>query len=92
MRPKCRACDAEIRWARTANGKAIPLDAEPNPDGNVLLDYSGDDETTGSAAGGTGSPIAHVIGKNGVPLDLAHLGADPRYMPHHATCPNWPKR
>lgn len=33
----CRACPAEIRWARTTNGKAIPLDATPHPDGNVRL-------------------------------------------------------
>lgn len=33
----CRACPAEIRWARTTNGKTIPLDAEPDPAGNVRL-------------------------------------------------------
>ncbi len=33
----CRVCPAEIIWARTVNGKLIPLDAEPNPDGNVML-------------------------------------------------------
>lgn len=31
----CRSCDAEILWATTAAGKAMPLDAVPNPNGNV---------------------------------------------------------
>jgi len=35
----CRACGAEIRWARTAaKGRPIPLDVEPNPDGNVIIE------------------------------------------------------
>lgn len=79
MRPKCRACEAPVRWARTAaNDRPIPLDPEPAANGNVILD---DDDR------------AHVLGKNGdVPFDLAHLADRPRYMPHHATCPNWTKR
>lgn len=31
----CRSCGAEILWARTVNGRAIPLDREPAPGGNV---------------------------------------------------------
>jgi hypothetical protein len=34
---KCKACDAPIVWAKTPNGKVIPIDAEPSPDGNVVL-------------------------------------------------------
>lgn len=33
----CRSCGAEITWARTPANKAMPLDAEPNPAGNVML-------------------------------------------------------
>jgi len=33
----CRACDAEIMWVRTVAGKAMPLDIEPDPNGNVVL-------------------------------------------------------
>jgi hypothetical protein len=33
----CRACGARMVWTRTAAGKAMPLDAEPHPDGNVRL-------------------------------------------------------
>jgi hypothetical protein len=34
---RCRSCDALIVFARTGRGKAMPLDAEPRPDGNVEL-------------------------------------------------------
>lgn len=34
---RCRSCDAEVRWARTSAGKRMPLDAEPDPNGNVEL-------------------------------------------------------
>jgi len=33
----CRSCNAEIIWATTNKGKAMPIDAEPNPAGNVEL-------------------------------------------------------
>lgn len=77
---ECRACQARIRWARTTKDRPIPLDFEPNEDGNVVLEHSDD------------GPTAHVIGKNGLPLELAHLADAPRYMPHHATCPKWGQR
>lgn len=33
----CRSCSAEIRWARTSNGKAMPVDIDPHEDGNLVL-------------------------------------------------------
>ncbi len=33
----CNRCGAEIRWYRTENGKPMPVDADPNPEGNVIL-------------------------------------------------------
>ena len=33
----CRSCRASIRWVTTANDRLMPLDAEPNPDGNVEI-------------------------------------------------------
>jgi hypothetical protein len=33
----CKSCGAEIIWAKTKNGKAIPIDAEPCKDGNISL-------------------------------------------------------
>lgn len=67
-------CGAPIRWALTeATGVAIPLDYEPNPDGNVIL------------LRGSEPPVARTLG----PLELLIENPDtPRYMPHHATCPD----
>ena len=46
MSATCRYCSAPIIWVRTAAGRAMPLDAEPNPDGNVELveRFDGPDE------------------------------------------------
>lgn len=39
---RCAGCDAAILWATTAaTGRPIPLDAEPHPSGNVVLDDQG---------------------------------------------------
>lgn len=34
---RCRSCQQEIIWVRTASGKAMPVDAQPSPDGNVAV-------------------------------------------------------
>ena len=31
----CRRCGREFLWARTAKGRAMPVDPEPRPDGNL---------------------------------------------------------
>lgn len=65
----CRSCGAPMRWARTSNGKAMPLDAEPDDTGNVVI-IDGHAETHISA--GRAEEVRPGM---------------PRYMPHHATCP-----
>jgi hypothetical protein len=35
---RCKKCQAEILWATTSNGKAIPVDAERACGGNIMLD------------------------------------------------------
>lgn len=38
MSATCRSCEAPVFWIKTAaTGKAMPLDATPNPDGNVVI-------------------------------------------------------
>jgi hypothetical protein len=32
----CRSCGAPIRWVVTEKGKRIPLDRDPQPDGNIV--------------------------------------------------------
>lgn len=33
----CRSCGAPIRWVRTSTDRAMPLDAEPDDTGNVVI-------------------------------------------------------
>ena len=41
MSATCRSCGAPIRWERTVNGKAIPLDPDPVADGNFGIRNDG---------------------------------------------------
>ena len=82
---RCRSCDAEIRWATTPAGKAIPLDLEPSPFGNVLLSAATHHEY--------GNAVAKVLA--GAELEQAHADGRRLFMPHHATCPHgkaWKKK
>lgn len=36
-RGQCKSCGASILWVKTLGGRAMPLDAEPVPDGNVVV-------------------------------------------------------
>lgn len=78
-RAKCRACDAPIIWAVTERGKAMPLDADPDPAGNVIMTGANKVGSNGHAG-----PEIKVLGNT---ADM--FGGEPevRYMPHHATCP-----
>lgn len=78
---KCSKCDAPILWAATVNGKPQPLDADPDPAGNIRL--TGGYKPTRRGA----LPACAVIPKK--ELEPSLLGEVPgeRYMPHHATCP-----
>jgi hypothetical protein len=69
----CKRCKQPILWALTANGRPMPLDAEPDPKGNVKL----------SEQRGT-TPRAAVLG--GTARDEAAERGEQLYMPHHATC------
>lgn len=74
QRRSCRACHAEIVFAGTVNGRAMPVDLLPEPGGNVrLLDRDG-------------LAIAEVLG----PLEqqIAEDAGEHLHWPHHATCPN----
>jgi hypothetical protein len=72
----CRSCGAPILWAVTTGGKPIPLDAEPDAGGNVLM--------TGARVGTARGFAPEVRVEAGPPL---FPDDSPRFMPHHATCP-----
>lgn len=40
MSDKCASCNAPIFWAVSVNDNRMPIDAEPSPDGNVLVSVS----------------------------------------------------
>jgi len=68
----CGSCGALIVWASTAHDKAMPVDAEPNPAGNVLL----------HARPGRG-PLAEVV-----PPGQLLMGGGQLRTSHFATCPH----
>jgi len=35
MMSTCESCDAVVFWARTERGRAMLVDAEPHPEGNL---------------------------------------------------------
>lgn len=63
----CRSCGAEILWVLTAaNGKPMPLDATPNPEGNVEL-------VTGRAVVHASSPLFATPGS----IYMSHFATCP---------------
>lgn len=43
---RCRACSEVVVWAKTADGKTMPVDAEPNPRGTLILTREIDGQAT----------------------------------------------
>lgn len=68
----CRSCGAEIFWATTAAGRAMPIDPTPTPDGNVIIQRR------------DGRIGATVLAAGAAPASPQ----EPRYTSHFATCPN----
>jgi len=75
----CRSCGAPVRWARTLNDKAMPLDAEPSPAGNITLKETDDPR----------APLARVLA--GDDLFAARSAGATFYLSHYATCPDGEK-
>lgn len=70
---RCRSCNAKIIWAKTENGKRIPLDAEPvlalNVDPGLFVLQ----------------PVAGYMNARTLPREDGRLVAR---QSHFATCPN----
>ena len=76
-----KGCGAPILWVATVNGKMQPLDLDPNPDGNIRLIDTYRQTERGVLQKCRVIPKAELAG--------SLFGDDePRYMPHHATCPH----
>lgn len=66
----CSSCGKPMVWVKTVNGKAMPIDAEPVADGNLVL--AGDGTVRVLKKGEKGPVGAGVPG--------------PYYKSHFATC------
>lgn len=80
----CRSCKAPVEWVRNAaTGKALPIDVDPSPVGNVVK--TGDVER--------GTALVRVLSRRD--LDAAPPRGVDRYLSHFATCPqagSWRRR
>jgi hypothetical protein len=73
---RCQGCAAPILWARWAeSGKAVPVDAQVTPQGNLVLSVSA---STGQVTAATFSPEAHR-GRNRY---VAHFATCPQAKKH----------
>ena len=50
-RDKCRSCGRPIIWTITTKGKRMPVDANPDPNGNIALDELADGTVRASVTG-----------------------------------------
>lgn len=76
----CRSCKAPMLWVTLPSGKRNPLDAEPSPDGNILLLELQD-------RGGRPWRLATVVQNDDLLAEARELGV-PLYRSHFATCPD----
>lgn len=72
----CKLCGAPVRWAKWVNGKAMPVDAHPVRDGNLVL--------TARRTNGRGPAHLVVATYN----HSQHGTGRNRYVSHFVTCPN----
>ena len=67
---RCRACSAAIVWSVTVNGKKMPVDEDPVPAGDFVLEERGRDV------------VAHHVREKGL---VVNPRAD-RFTSHFVTC------
>jgi hypothetical protein len=78
-RVPCRSCGAPMVFVETTNGRRMPLEPEPSPEGTVAIDEDG----------------YAVATRRGGALPANVPAGAPRYVPHHARCPqgrDWQRR
>lgn len=73
---RCRSCGAEIVWAKTQNGKNIPIDAQSHESGNIML----------VAASSTILEPPYAVILRTV-ADMAGVPPEKLHRTHFATCP-----
>lgn len=73
----CRSCGAAIVWCKTANGKTMPVDAEPADSGNVRV--------ADGIATVLGALEVHAARAAGEALRLSHFASCPQAAEHRRT-------
>jgi hypothetical protein len=68
----CGSCNARILWKRTVNGRSIPIDPDPHPSGNLVLDVASAEQVRTLTREELQDPVTRGL---------------PRYLSHFATCP-----
>lgn len=63
---QCNYCAAPIRWITTSTGKSMPVDAAPDPNGNVAIlggkaAVLGPAKATAARAGGVELHLHHAV-------------------------------
>lgn len=74
---KACSCGALIAFARTARGASMPMNLEPDPEGNVRLKKDLDGSLTATVLG-------DASGQSMLPMKVASV----RYRAHFDTCPD----
>jgi hypothetical protein len=75
MADTCRSCGQPIVWAVTRDGKRMPVDPDPDPEGNLVL-------TANLLGDHLVVPVADLE-RGGAPI----VDSD-RRVSHFASCPN----
>ena len=79
MKEHCRSCGAEIFWAKTTQGKNMPIDSSPVEDGTILISVR------------TGAQVAEPQSKDQVEelkkQNKANGQPHRLFKSHFATCP-----
>lgn len=86
-RKRCDGCGAQIIWAFTENGKAIPLDAAPIDNGGPGVYRFVMQEAAWIDPDGNEKTVLEET-TTVVPYQPLFDGNVRRYMNHFATCPN----
>lgn len=74
MSARCRSCQDEVIWTQSANGKAMPLNATPDPKGRYYLVPPSDPREDPLAVNGTAPP--------GAPRFTSHFATCPNAATH----------
>lgn len=75
---KCRSCGRPIVWAKTLAGRSMPVDTDPDPEGNLLLVEVDEDVKAVISISGLTEEARQAAQRVGVVLRTSHF----------ATCPD----